>query len=175
MLFHTNSSIAQRRLIIIYYSPSGNTHLKLGTVQTRQERQSQSEGFAVKGSHFWEPILMDRQLQTPVVLHTATKICQNKAAHRITYTRMQFFLKGTRYVPLYLLFSACQLLLVLRYKQVSWNHFAEETWWILTDLSIRAPHLDTVHRKVVILFFCSISNFSNKEAWLRQTVRGLSA
>lgn len=37
VLFHTNSSIEQRRLIIIYYSPSGNTHFKLGTIQTHQE------------------------------------------------------------------------------------------------------------------------------------------
>lgn len=84
VLFHTNSSIAQRRLIIIYYSPSGNTHFKLGTFQTHQERQSQSEGFVVNGSHFWAPSLMDRQLQTPMVLRTATRICQNKAAHKVT-------------------------------------------------------------------------------------------
>lgn len=37
VLFHTNLSIEQRRLIIIYYSPSGNTHFTLGTIQTHQE------------------------------------------------------------------------------------------------------------------------------------------
>lgn len=173
--FLIQTSIAQRRLITIYYSPSGNTHSKPGTIQTHRDRQSQSEGFVVKESHFWDPILTQSYLQTPVVLSMATGICQNKDAHRNT-SQTPFFPKETRYVWNTLAIPTFQYLPTATGVTVQISLVKGFCWRNKVNLHRfidQSPSLG--YRKVVILFFCSISNFSNKEAWLRQTVRGLSA
>lgn len=117
--FFIQTSIAQRRLIIIYYSPSGNTHSKLGTIQTHQDRQSQFEGFVVTESHFWDPVLTERYLQTPVVTqHGYWDLPKYRRSREYLITNTTFRKgQGTYEIhQLYLLFSTCQLLLVLRYK-----------------------------------------------------------
>lgn len=174
--FFTQTSIAQRRLITIYYSPSGNTHSKLGTIQTHQDRQSQSAGFVAKERHFWDPILMERYLQTPMVLSTTIGICQHKCSHRNTQSQIPVFQKGTRYVWNTSAIPTFQYLSTATGVTVQVSLVKEFCWRNRVNLHRfidQSPSLG--YRKVVILFFCSISNFSNKEAWLRQTVRGLSA